>query len=392
MCRTAQEQDKNTRNNNMRMLSPRRRDTIKISLRKITAAAVIIYGFTTVLFIKSTNVVADRDAYLQEKYLLQQLKSRRKGGLFGRKKTAVDNDPAVKYQRQQQRSRNPDSSLVVLLLICLAVLWLFGVSADTVIVCISGICSQISEMTGSFAQQHNNETSRRRRDRNNNSNNNNNGTSKSKNNIRRKANANNVQSSLQNRNASDDNSISPSVLEIIDMETIVDDSPKPRGILSSIFDAMVKGRKNLLSSSKQKNVPDNNRQNGKYRQSSNSSSSRNGKSHRDKSSLRLRASSKQSSIQKDEELGDDDESNIAIPGFLNSIEEDEYSDNGTAFAIGSPEMTPSPKREKHSHVNGHSHTKKKTKSSPLKKKLSDGMEGEKKSSHNHSSRRRKHHH
>jgi hypothetical protein len=81
------------------MLVLRRKNTITLT------AAVIIFGCTAV-FLNPTQVLADRDAYLQEKYFINQLNSRKKkrGVLFGRKKQ-VNNDPAVQYQRQQQSGR-----------------------------------------------------------------------------------------------------------------------------------------------------------------------------------------------------------------------------------------------------------------------------------------------
>lgn len=355
------------------MFSLRRRNTITT----ITATAVIICGCNTVLFIKPVQVLADRDAYLQEKYLLNQLKNKRKGGFLFRKKKKNDSDPAVQYQRQQNRLNTPASSFIAIFLVFLAALCIFRVSfAETAIIWISGVCSQISDFTGAFAQQHTSETSRRKRDRNNNS---------SNRPARRKTSTNKKQ--MSRGNSFEDQSISPSVMEIIDMETIIDEPSSSAGVISSLFDTIARARKNFVSSSKRKDTPS-------KRHNDHSSSSHNRKSHKDKSSLRLRASGKQKSSRRDEELGDDDNSNISLPGFLNFIEEDEYySDNGTAFAVESPH-TPSPKRDKHSQKKTNAHGKKKIRESPLQKKLSVGSADEKKhQSHHHSSRRHtKHHH
>mmetsp|Transcript_33614 Transcript_33614/g.49594 ORF Transcript_33614/g.49594 Transcript_33614/m.49594 type:complete len:361 (+) Transcript_33614:174-1256(+) len=356
------------------MMPLRRRNTI-------TVAAVIIYGCTTALFLNPTQVLADRDVHLQEKYFLNQLKNKKRGFLFGRKKKR-NNDPAVQYQRQQHRLSDSVFLLIAMFLACLAVLWIFSVSTiEMAIVWIGAICSQISEFTGSFAQQRTNETSRRQRDRSNNIN------MPSR---RKKRNSNNTQTSRMN-SYDDNQSISQSVLEIIDMETVIDDSPSSPGVISTIFGSMTRVGKKFMSSSKRKVTPGD-------RQMDRSSSSRNQKSHRDKSSLRLRASSKQTSVRRDEELGDDDKSNVSLPGFLHFIEEDECSDNGTAFAINSPER-PSPKRDKpkpHTHASG-SAPSKKMKASPLQKKISHGSDDVKKhrshhhhGSHHHSSRRPKH--
>uniref|UniRef100_A0A7S1CTD0 Uncharacterized protein n=1 Tax=Skeletonema marinoi TaxID=267567 RepID=A0A7S1CTD0_9STRA len=358
------------------MMPLRRRNTI-------TVAAVIIYVYTTALFLNPTQVLADRDVHLQEKYFLNQLKNKKRGFLFGRKKKR-NNDPAVQYQRQQHRLSDSAFLLIAMFLACLAVLWIFSVSTiEMAIVWIGAICSQISEFTGSFAQQRTNETSRRQRDRSNNI---------SMPSRRKKRNSNNTQTSRQRNSYDDNQSISQSVLEIIDMETVIDDSPSSPGVISSIFGSMARVRKKFMSSSKRKVTPDDS-------QVDRSSSSRNQKSHRDKSSLRLRASSKQTSGRRDEELGDDDKSNVSLPGFLHFIEEDECSDNGTAFAINSPER-PSPKRDKHAKPHTHasgSAPSKKMKASPLQKKISHGSDDVKKhrshhhhSSHHHSSRRPKH--
>ena len=342
--------------------------------RRNTITLLIIYGCT----LKPTQVLGDRDAYLQEKYLLKQLENKKKKGfLFGRRKKRNDNnDPAVQYQRQQNRLSDTVFLLIAMFLACLAVLWLFGVSSiEMVIIWIGCICSQISDFTGSFVQQRTNETSRRKRDRKSSSNNNN----------RRKG----SRTSRQRNSFNDNQSISPSVLEIIDMETAIsDDSSSSPGVISKIFSSMTQAGNKFMSSSKLKDTPD-------KRHKDRSSSTHNQKSHKDKSSLRLRASSKQTAVRrrpsKDEELGDDE-----LPSFLNFVEDDECSDNGTAFAVNSPMMS-SPKREKHtntrSHATGSAPTKKQD-DNPLQKKLSCGSEDAKQhrskrrhGSHQHSSRR-----
>ena len=66
-------------------------------------ATVIIFGCNVLLFNNLPCVLADRDAYLQEDYLMHQLNLRKKKGgiLFGRKKkTQNNNDPAIQYQRR----------------------------------------------------------------------------------------------------------------------------------------------------------------------------------------------------------------------------------------------------------------------------------------------------
>lgn len=356
------------------MMTLRRRNTIRV-------AAVIIYGYTATIFLNPTQVLADRDAYLQEKYFLNQLENKKKKGfLFGRKKKRnSNNDPAVQYQRQQHRLSDSVFLLIAMFLLCLAALWIFGVSSiEIAITWISCICSQISDFTGSFAQQRTNETSRRKQDRNSSSNNNISSR-------RKVGNANNARSSRQRSSFNDNQSISPSVLEIIDMETIIDDSPSSPGVISKIFTSMAQAGNHFMASSKQRDTPD-------KRQKDRSSSSHNQKCHRDKSSLRLRASGKQASVRRDEELGDDDKSNISLPGFLKFVEDDECSDNDTAFAINSPKM-PSPKREKHtttrSHTTGSAFSKKQA-DTPLQKKLSCGSEDAKQHRSNH--RHNSHHH
>mmetsp|Transcript_29241 Transcript_29241/g.45965 ORF Transcript_29241/g.45965 Transcript_29241/m.45965 type:complete len:354 (-) Transcript_29241:13-1074(-) len=348
------------------MMTLRRRKTI-------TVAAVIIYGHTTAIFLNPVQVLADRDAHLQEKYFLNQLKNKKKGGFpFGRRKKR-DNDPAVKYQRQQLRLSDSAYLSIAVLLACLTVLWIFRVSSiEMGIMLIGCLCSYVSDFTGSFAQPRSNDTSRRKQDRNNLSS------------RRKKGMANNTRSSRQKNSFNDNQSISPSVLEIIDMDTIVvDDAPSSPGVISTVFGSMTRARKKFMSSSKQKDTPHNQRMDR-------SSSSRIQKSHRDKSSLRLRASSKQTSVGRDEELGDDDKSNVSLPGLQNFVEDDECSDNGTAFAINLPTRH-SPKRA------GSTPSKNQT-DSPLQKKLSCELEDEKKhrshnhrNSHRHSSRRHKKH-
>ena len=67
---------------------------------RITITAAVILGCNILLLNNPSYVLADRDAYLQEDYLMHQLNARKKkGGLFGRKKKA-QNDPAIQYQRQ----------------------------------------------------------------------------------------------------------------------------------------------------------------------------------------------------------------------------------------------------------------------------------------------------
>ncbi len=337
--------------------------------KTIASAAVIIYGCTVALLLNPVQILADRDAHLQEKYFLNQLKNKKKGGfLFGRKKKR-NSDPAVQYQRQQHRLSDSAYLSFVMCLVCLAALWIFRVSFfEMGIMWIGCLCSNISDFTESFAQPRSSETSRRKKDRN-------------KVTSRRK-----TRSSPRRNSFNDNQSISTSVLEIIDMETLGDDSlsssPEP-GVISTFFGSMAWAGKKPVSSSKQKDTPYSQRM-------ERSSSSRNQKSHRDKSSLRLRAASKQIYAGRDEELGDDDKSNGSFTGILNIVEEDDCSDNGTSFAVNSP-MMPSPKRA------GSTPSKKQT-SSPLQKKLSCELEDAKqrrshhqRSSHRHGSRRHKRH-
>lgn len=338
--------------------------------KTITVSAVIIYGYTAALLLNPVQILADRDAHLQEKYFLDQLKKKKKGGfLFGRRKKR-NSDPAVQYQRQQRRLSDSAYLSIAIFLLCLAASWIFRVSFfEMGIMWIGCLCSNISDFTGSFAQPRSNETSRRKKDRNKVS-------SRSK-----------KQSSSRRNSFNDNQSISTSVLEIIDMETIGDDSlSSSPGVMSTVFGSMTRAGKKFVSSSKQKNTPHNQRMDR-------SSSSRIQKCHRDKSSLRLRASSKQTSGGRDEELGDDDKSDMSLlPGLPNFGEDDECSDNGTAFAIKSP-MMPSPKRA----GSTPSKSKKQT-SSSLQKKLSCELEDAKqhrshhhRSSHRHNSRRHKRH-
>ena len=365
-----------------------RRNTIR------KAAAVILCG-SSVLFLNPTQVLADRDANLQEKYFLNQLNSRKKkrGFLFGKKNNNNNNnDPAVKYQRQQQTgtTRLLNSTLIIFAIFAawLAALWIFRISSAEMMTMIGNLCNQISEVTGSFARR-TNETSRRKRDRNNNNN---------MSPRRAKRNSNNNQSSRQRNSFSDNQSITSSVLEIIDMETIVDDdsaSSYTTGVISKISDAMVRVRKKFMSPPKPKDTPDNNHN----QQMDHLSSSRNRKSHRDNSSLRLRASGKQKSVRKDEELGENDKSKVILPGFLDFIEEDERSDNGTEFGIVEIPKRSSSKRDKHAQTKTHSHDEyhrkesngsapSKLRGSPLQKKISCGSEDAKKHrSHHHSSHR-----
>lgn len=337
--------NENTRHN---MMTLRRRKTI-------TIAAVIIYGCTAALLLYPVQILADRDAHLQEKYFLNQLKNKKKGGfLFGRKKKR-NNDPAVQYQRQQHRFSDSAYLSIAMFLVCLTALWIFRVSFFEMGI---SVCSHISDFTGSFAQPRSSETSRRKKDRNNLS-------------LRSKK-----RSSRRRNSFNDNQSISTSVLEIIDMETIVDDSlPSSPGVISTVFGSMTRAGKKFMSS-KQKDTPHNQRMDR-------SSSSRIQKSHRDKSSLRLRASSKQTSAGRDEELGDDDKSNGSLPGFLNFVEEDDCSDNGTAFAINSP-MMPSPKRA--------AMPSKKQTDSPLQKKLSCELDEKQHRSNHHHRNSHRHHH
>lgn len=377
------------------MLVLRRKNTITIT------AAVIIFGCTAV-FLNPTQVLADRDAYLQEKYFINQLNSRKKkrGVLFGRKKQ-VNNDPAVQYQRQQQSGRTTllKSAFILTAIFAawIAALWIFRISsADMAAI----LCNQILGFTGSA--QRTNEKSRRKRDGNNNKNNSNSMIP-----WRAKGNSNNIRSSRLRNSFGDNQSISPSVLEIIDMETTVDDDSSSSntsspGVIAIILDSMVRARKKLMSSSKPKDTPD-------KRKVDHLSRSHNRKSHRDKSSLRLRASGKQNSVREDEEIGDDDKSNLSLPGFLHFIEEDECSDNGTEFGIVETPKRPRSKRDKHTHKKSHSHDEyhriesngsapSHPTTSPLQKKLSCGSEDAKKhrsqtltSSHHHSSRRHTNH-
>jgi hypothetical protein len=380
-----------TRTEDIMMPLLRRKNTITIT------AAVIIFG-CTVFFLNPTQVLADRDAYLQEKYFLNQLNShnKKRGFLFGKKKE-VNNDPAIQYLRQQQSGMthllNSAFILIAVIAAWIVALWIFRISSADMA---TMLCNQISEFTGSFAQR-TSEKSRRKRDRNNNNNNN---TASPR---RAKGNSNNMRTSRLRNSLSDNQSISPSVLEIIDMETTLDDDSSSSytsspGVLSIIFNSMSGARKKLMSSSKPKDTPD-------KRQMDHSSSSRNRKCHRDKSSLRLRSSGKQKSVRQDEEIGEDDQSNLALPGFLHFIEEDECSDNGTEFGIVETPKRTSSKRDKHTHKKTHSNDEyhnddyhrldsngsapSHPRTSPLQKKLSCGAEdATKHRSHHHSS----HHH
>ncbi len=330
--------------------------------KTITSAAVIIYGCTAALLLNPTQIIADRDAHLQEKYFLNQLKNKKKGGfLFGRRKKR-NSDPAVQYQRQQDRVSDLS---IVMFLVCLAALWIFRVSFfEMGIMWIGCLCSNISDFTGSFAQPRSSQTSRRKKDRS-------------------KVSSRSKKRSSPRRNSFNDNqSISTSVLEIIDMETKGGDdslSSSEPGVISTFFGSMSRAGKKSVSSPKQKDTPYNQRMDR-------SSSSRIQKSHRNKSSLRQRPSSKQTYVGRDEELGDDDKSTGSFTGILNIVEEDECSDNGTSFAVNSP-MMPSPKRA------GSTPSKKQT-DSPLQKKLSCELEDTKqhrshhhRNSHRHNSRR-----
>ena len=357
-------------------------------------AAVIIFGCNVLLFNNLQCVLADRDAYLQEDYLMHQLnlRSKKKGGiLFGRKKKAQNNnDPAIQYQRRHVAASSPFSNSAFLYFVIFAAwltaLWIFQMSPAAWFVF---MCTYISDFTGSFAQRNNEK--RRKRTSNN-----------------------NKQSSPRRRNSSrDDQSITSSVLEIIDLETRIDDDSSvsngnshATGFISAFFDSMARATKKFTSTTKSKVVPHNNKESHDSRPHSR-------KSHRDQSSsLRLRGSgSRKHKSRRDEELGGEDKS-----GFLDYIVEDDegaYSDdNGTAFGVvAEPTRSSKSRGGKHAHHNTSSknhdeyHRKEsngsssKPKSSPLQRKLSCESEDRKshrnhhhRSSHNHHHNSHPHHH
>lgn len=297
---------------------------------RIKATVIMIFGFGCTAFLFMPPCVhADRDAYLQEKYYVNQLNSRkRKGFLLGKKKKA-GNDPAVLYRQQQIRTGSLFNSQAFLLIVIfsawLAVLWFFRISSAEMFRC---VCTQISEFTR-FSVQRADETRRKREGCNM--------ASRTK-----RKHSNNNQSSPRMKNSSSDKSISSSVMEIIDLETRIHEDgdactyiSSPSGVISAIFGSVTRARKKFTSLSKSKDFQE---ERPHIR-----------KCQRDQSSLRLRASGKQISS-KDEELGGGRSIKVSLPEFLDFIEEDECSDNGTAVAVAeSQSPRRSTKRDKHAH-------------------------------------------